>query len=206
MLGVYEKILEFLKARSKDELARISAFLLTPLLVLSWSVFGFFGGEAISLERAVTISELRTEIVKGGGPAPKRGVVLIAEPESSEYRIPLGPGASKIWSSLDEEAAHANVDRLVLDGGGLKGKTPLIGVSGPVTLVIEGELGQEIQVPGGTERAEDWRLASRRANSLVATVMASCFFAFGVSVALATGASPMGGNQDVIDLSRKGVH
>jgi len=191
MLGVYEKILEFLKARSKDELAQISAYMLAPLLVLCWSVFGFFGGESIMLERSVTISELKTEMVNGTGPASKRGVVLIAEPEPSEYRIPLGPGASKIWSSLDEEAAYANVDRLVLDGGGFKGKTPLIGVSGPVTLVIEGDLGQEIQVPGGTERTEDWRMTSRRSNSLVATVLAACIFAFGVSVAQATGAPPV---------------
>lgn len=196
MLGVYEKILEFLKARSKDEIARISAFVLTPLLVLCWSVFGFFGGEAIILERSVTIAELKTEMVRGGGTASKRGFVLIAEPEPSEYRIPLGTGASKIWSSLDEEAAYANVDRLVLDGGGLKGKTPLLGVSGPVTLVIEGDLGQEIQVPGGTERTEDWRMTSRRSNSLVATVLAVCIFAFGVTVAQATSAPPVGGDKD----------
>jgi hypothetical protein len=194
MLGVYEKILEFLKARSKDEIARISAYVLTPLLVLCSSVFGFFGGEALILERSVTISELKTEIVRGGGTASKRGFVLIAEPEPSEYRIPLGTGPSKIWSSLDKADADANLDRLVFDEGGFKVKsmTPFIGVSGPMTLVVEGELGQEIQVPGGTERTEDWRMTSRRANSLLTSVLAACIFAFGVSVSQATGAPPVG--------------
>lgn len=190
MLDVIEKILGLIKVRSKDEIAEFSAYLLVPFIILSWSFSGFFGGEAISLERPITISELKTEITGGGAPAPKRGVVLIAEPVSAEYRIPLGTGAFKIWSSLDEEAAHANADRLVLDGSGLKGRMPFLGVNGPVTLVVEGDLGKDIQVPGGTESVEDWRLASRRSSSLVSTVLAACFFAFGVSAAQATAGAP----------------
>lgn len=195
---VLEKAWEFLRTKSRDEIARISSHLLAPILVLIWSIFGFFGSEAVSLERPATISELKTEIVRGGAPATKRGIVLIAEPESSEYRISLGVGPSKIWSSLDDEEAKANLDRLVFDDGGFKVKseTAFIGVTRPVTFVIEGELGEKIQVAGGTERAEDWRLVSRRSDSLVATVLATCFFAFGVSVPLATGAPPIGSNED----------
>lgn len=101
----------------------------------------------------------------------------------SEYRIQLGPGASRIWSSLDEEAARANADRLVLDGDGLNGKTSFVGVNGPVTVVIDGSAGKDIQVPGGTERLEDWLLYSRRSGSLVSSVLLACVFAFGMSLA-----------------------
>lgn len=188
MLDYLKAVLEFLKGRSHGEIARISAYVLMPLVVLSWSILGFLGGGAVDLERPIAISELRTEINERGEPESRRGIVIIAEPEPSEYRIRLGTGASKIWSSLDEEAARANAGRLVLSGGGLNGKTPFLGVSGPVAVVVDGDLGQDIEVLGGTERAEDWRLSSRRSNSLVFSVLAACFFAFGVSLALATGA------------------
>jgi hypothetical protein len=198
MFGIYQQIVAFLKARTRDEIAQISAHVLTPVLVLIWSFFGFFGSESISLERPATISELKTEIARDGGITPRRGFVLIAEPESSEYRILLGTGPSKFWSSLDVEAAKANLKRLVLDEGGfhVTSTTPFLDVNQPMTFVVEGELGGKIQVAGGTERSEDWRLVSRRSNSLVATVLATCFFAFGVSVALATGAPPVGGDKD----------
>lgn len=198
MLDHLEKILGFLKAKSRDEIAEYSAYLLTPFIILSWTFWGFFGGEAISLERTITISELKTEIDGGDNITPKRGIVLIAEPGSSEYeyRIPLAASSSKIWSSLNEEGAHANTDHMVLDGSGLKGKTPFIGVDVPVTIVVEGDFGKDIQVPGGTEPAENWRLASRRSSSLVSTVLAACFFAFGISAAQAISAPSVGSDKD----------
>src|ERR1051326_1075048 len=131
MLEYVNTILEFLKGKNKDEIAQISAHFLAPLVVLGVSILGFFGGGAADLDRPIAISELKTEITGKGSPEAKRGIVIIAEPAASEYRIPLGTGASRIWSSLDEEAVRANADRLVLSGGGLNGRTPFIGVNGP---------------------------------------------------------------------------
>jgi hypothetical protein len=127
MLDYLNAILGFLKGKNKDEIAKISAYFLAPAVVLGVSILGFFGGGAADLGRPIAISELKTEITSNGIPEVKRGIVLIAEPTASEYRIPLGTGASRIWSSLDEEGARANADRLVLSGGGLNGKTPFIG-------------------------------------------------------------------------------
>lgn len=200
MLEYLKAVLEFLKGKSHAEIARISAYVLMPLVVLSWSILGFFGGGGAGLQRPIAISELKTEITGSGEPESRRGVLIIAEPEPSEYRIKLGSGASKIWSSLDEEAARANADRLMLNGEGFKGKTPFLGVSGPVAVVVDGDLGQDIEVLGGTELVEDWRLSSRRSSSLVSSVLAACFFAFGVSLALATGAPPIDGDKNATSL------
>jgi len=187
MLDYINAILDFLKGKNPDELAKVSAFFLAPAVVFGLALLGFFGGSTTDLGRPIAIAELKTEITTKGIPETKRGIVVIAEPTASEYRIPLGTGASRIWSSLDEDTARANADRLVLSGGGLSGKTPFIGVNGPVTVVVDGDLGKDVQVLGGTEPSEDWRLTSRRSNSLVSSVLAACFFAFGVSLSLATG-------------------
>jgi hypothetical protein len=195
MIDYLKAIFEFLKGKNKDEIAKISAHFLAPLVVLGLSIIGFFGGGAADLDRPIAISELKTEITGKSDPSPKRGIVIISEPGSAEYRIPLGPGASKIWSSLDEEAARANVDRLVLSAGGLNAKSPFIGVDGPVAVVVDGDLGKEVQVLGGREATDDWRLSSRRSTSLVSSVLGACFFAFGVSLTLATAKPASGGGK-----------
>jgi hypothetical protein len=186
MFEYLKAIYEFLKDKNKDEIARLFAHLLAPMIILGLSIVGFFGGGAADLDRPIAISELKTETIGKGDPLPKRGIVIISEPGSAEYRIPLGPSASKVWSSLDEDAARANADHLMLSGGGITGKSPFIGVDGPVVVVVDGELGKEVQVLGGTEAADDWRLSSRRSNSLVSSILGACFFAFGVSLTLAT--------------------
>jgi len=180
---------EILKGRRPHQIARISAYLVAPGLVLAWTISGVNGRPlAIWLEWPVAISELKTEIGANGSLVSKRGIALIVEPVESEYRIPLGLGGSRIWSSLDEETIRSNRDHLVLNGGGLSNKTPYLGVNGPVAVVVEGELGTEIQVPGGSEPVDDWRLPSRRSLSIVSSVLLACVFAFGIS--LATGLPP----------------
>lgn len=188
-------IWEYLKGRSDAERAKISAYILAPGLLLGLTISGVLGGGlAIDLGRPVVISELKTEITGKGDPISKRGIVLIAEPASLEYRIQLKTESSSIWSSLSEEEARANTDHLALDGSGLKGKMPFIGVTGPVTVVVDGVVGKDIQVPGATERVEDWLISSRRSSSIVSSVLLACVFAFGMS--LATGLPPVGRNKE----------
>jgi hypothetical protein len=202
MIEYLKLIFDYLKGKNKDEIAKISAHFLAPAVVLGLSVIGFFGGGAADLDRPIAISELRTESISNGDPAPKRGIVIISEPGSADYRIPLGPNASRVWSSLDEEAARANADRLVLKGGGLNGKSPFIGVNGPIAVVVDGDLGKDVEVLGGTEATDDWRLSSRRSGSLVSSVLGACFFAFGVSITLATARPVSEGNKRKPETSR----
>lgn len=183
-------IRDYLKGRSDAEKAKISAYILAPGLLLGLSISGVLGGElAIDLGRPIVISELKTETTAGGDPAPRRGIVLIAEPVSSEFRVQIKSNSPRIWSSLGEEEARANGDHIALDAGGLKGRTPFIGVNAPVAVVVEGEVGKDVQIPGSTERVEDWLISSRRSSSIVSSVLLACVFAFGMS--LATGLPPV---------------
>jgi hypothetical protein len=167
-------------------MAKLAAYFLAPGLILSAALSGVVGGWlSIDFEKPITISELKSEIPAGGEPTEKRGIVLIAEPASKDFRVQL-KHVSKIWSSLDSETARSNNDRLSLSGEELKVITPFVGVNEPVALVVDGELGKDIQVPGGTESVEDWRLSSRRSNSLVSGVLAVCFLMLGMAVPIGT--------------------
>ncbi len=189
-------IWNYLKGRNDAERAKISAYILAPDLLLGLSVSGVLGGEiAIDLGRPVVISEIKTEFTGKDAPTSRRGILLIAEPVSSEYRIQLKTDSPRIWSSLNEEEARANVDHLALDGSGLKGKTPFIGVNEPVAVVVDGDVGKDVQIPGGTERVEDWLISSRRSSSIVSSVLLACVFAFGMS--LATGLPSAGPDKEV---------
>lgn len=186
MIEILKTLLEAAKGRSEAQIAKLMAYALVPGLLLGLSAYGLIGSTLTrDIQRPVAISKLKTELARNGVIEEKSGIILIAEPAYSEYRIHLGLGASKIWSSMDKETARGNAENLKIDDGGwLTGKTPFVGVSDPVTVVVEGNLGKDIQVPGGVERSDDWYLYSRRSNSLVSSVLFVWVFALGMSLAM----------------------
>lgn len=190
MLGIdiVEKILGYIVPRSADEKAKISAYGVAPAFVLLTSISAVFGvGLSVDSERPVAVYELKSEIA-GRGEATsksKRGVVLVAEPESSVYQIPIAQSTSQIWSSLDEEKAQSNTNSAVVNNDQLTLTTPFFGVDEPVTLVLDGVLGKEIQIRGSTEPIENWRRPSRQSRSLVSNVLAVCFLTLGMTLASA---------------------
>lgn len=182
----FEMVRKLLHGRSSDEVAKISAYVFAPLLVFLVASSGSYaGGLAIDPEKPFAISELRTEIIEPGSTTLKPGVALIVDPVTTEYRIRLGSRPTRLWSSLDEEGVRANKDRLIVDNDGLSGRAPFIGVNEPVTVVIEGKLGKEIQIPAGSEPVDRWRLSSRRSGSVVSSILFACVFGFGLSIATA---------------------
>jgi len=183
MIDFFKFAWDVIRGKRAVERALISAYALAPGLLITSSLYGPLRSSlAIDLEKPFAISELKTEIVSGGQPANKQGLILIAEPVSSRYRIKLNSGASKIWTSLSLDEVQANASYLVLDRGGLSNETPFVGVGKPVTVVIEGSIANDVQFPGGTERVEDWELVSQRAKSIVSSILFACVFAFGLSI------------------------
>ena len=175
---------ELLKGRSDAERAKISAYVLAPGLLLITTVTGVFGGTiGVDVDKPFAISELRTEIGDGSGSSNKSGMVLIADTMDSEYRIELATKKPTIWSSLTQEQVKANALHLTLDDTGLNTKTPFVGVSEPVAVVIEGGLGKSVHVPGRTLAISDWLMISRRSSSIPSSVLLACVFAFGISIA-----------------------
>lgn len=184
-----ETVKDLLSGRSRDELAILAAYVLAPGLVLGLAgATVYTPGLGPDFSKPVAVSELMTEVSAQGQVKGKRGVALVLEPLGLEYQIPI-TAATSMWISLSEDVVRANSGRLILTERGFSGKSPLIGVSEPVTVVVQGVAGNEILVPGGAERLEDWQLQSRRSVSLVSSALLACVFAFGMS--LATGLPSM---------------
>lgn len=164
--------------------AKAIAFFYLPLLILL--LVGYFGG-GLSTDSSIAVSELKTEMSGAGEQSSKRGLVVIADPTSltsSEYRISLASKEAKVWSSFDENAARRNKERVGIDQAELKITTPFSGESNPVTLVVEGDLGKEIYVPGETVPVDKWGLSSRRSSSLLYGVLIICSLALGLGVSM----------------------
>jgi len=175
-------LLEFLLRRGSEEKARLFAYTIAPAVVLSVAAPGIWGGTfVLDVAPSLSVSELKTVMLEGGKLIQKSGLVIIVEPSASEYRIPLVTHSQQIWSSLDDGATRANHDRISLDAAGVYGKPPFLGVNVPVTLVVEGLPGKEIQIPGGTAKFDDLVLQSKRPIALVSGVLLACMFAFGMS-------------------------
>jgi hypothetical protein len=180
--------LEMLSGRSMSERARISAYLLAPGLVLSLTLANTVGDfHTLNAAQPVVVSELKTKISSTGEIRRQPGFALIIEPVASEFRIDLESQRPQVWSSLDKQAAHANRSRFTLDGHGLSGKSPFLGIADPVTVVVEGQLAGKIQMPGGTKDMSEFMLQSKRSISIVIDALLACVFAFGMAVATGFG-------------------
>lgn len=162
--------------------AKVIAYFYLPLLILA--LVAFYGGGLSGSEPGIAVAELKTEINGMGEQSSKRGLVVIAEATSSEYIIPLAPNGAKVWSSLDENSTRGNKERIRLNQQELKLITPFIGESSPVTLVVEGDLGKEINIPGEKVSVDKWGLSSRRSTSLVYGVLIICSLSLGLGVAV----------------------
>lgn len=183
MLEWFKAIREQLVGRSPDEQAALVAYLIAPALVLGLAIAGVYTpGFGLDFSRPMTVAPLGSYVDSQGRITSREGLALVIEPGTLDYQIPvLSP--SGLWVSLDENTLRANADHLRLSESGLRGRSPLLGVSSPVTVVIEGKSADEMRVPGGTERLTDWQNQARRSTSLISSVLLACVFAFGVSVA-----------------------
>jgi len=161
--------------------AKVIAYFYLPLLILGF--LAYFGG-GLSPDAGIAISELKTELAGAGDQSAKRGIVVIAEPNSSEYRIPVSPNNAKVWTSLDEQSVVRNKEKLGINQDQLKIDTPLLGEGNPVTLVVEGDVGKEMYLPGETVSINKWGLSSRRSGSLVYGVLTICSLALGLGAAV----------------------
>lgn len=182
----------FNKVRQLPEIERYKAFahILAPAGVVAATIYAG-GWVAIGFDRPAGLSALRTEIKTGAAASPKPGFVFIADPDAgnSEYVIEITNPSASIWTSLDEKAASDNATHVNLIASGLDIKYPLIKVSEPLAVVVEGELGANIVIDDKIESVDEWKLATRRRLALVVPVLFNCFVALGIG--LVTGAPPI---------------
>lgn len=179
------KLFEWLsEANTRDELATIVAYILAPVIVMGLAGATVYSpGSSLDLAQPVGIAELKTEMNVNGEYSTKSGLLLILEPLDIEYQIELKT-PSTMWLSIDEPALDANLDRLRFGRFGFSGRSPLVGVSDPVAVVLGGEVGTNISIPGGSIPLEEWAISSRRSMSVLSGALSISVFAFGMAVAI----------------------
>jgi hypothetical protein len=185
MLEAIRALVSFLKGRDAAQLAMLFAYLFAPAAVMATGLLGLAGrGLAVDLGRPVVISELRSEIDRNGLARQRHGVAVTVESSAPEFHLPLNGASGTVWTSLEPAQLRANVGRVLSDSDGLTSRNPFLGMSGPVTLIVDGEPSGRLDLPGRIDPVADWRLPSRQSLALVSSVLISCVFAFGMSVAM----------------------
>lgn len=180
---IAEALVDFARKQPPGALSKVIAHLLLPGFVMAWALSGVYSPSmAFDSGEPIRVAELSTEIDTLGRVTQKAGIALTVEPVTSEYSVPLN-AASAIWVSLDPQTAKANVDRLVITPTELRGKSPFMGVSTPVTVIVVGQSKGEIWIPGGTEQLKNWRLEPRRSIAFLSNILLVCVFVFGMSLA-----------------------
>lgn len=183
-------LLDFYAKYGEKFSSRLCAYVLAPMIVggvaLAQSDGGLLSGDE---GRPFSIATLGTEITSSGQIHKTKGAAILIEPATASYRIPLLSNVSRILTSLNEEQATANKDRLRFDGVSLSTTSPLLDTTSAVTVVVNGAIASEIEMPGGSAKASEFAQEPQRASSYVSYVLLSCAFAFGLSIA--TGFAPV---------------
>lgn len=176
-------VFDLLVGRNEGERAKLAAYVLAPGLVLGIAVPGIYtSGVSLDVGRPVTVSTLLSEVSTDGQVTGRSGLALIMEPMQNDYSIPFDSAVS-MWVSLDESAARDNAERLKVTKTGFHSISPLVGVSDPVTIVVQGKPGTEILLAGSKQPLDNWRVQSRRSVSLISGVLLACVFGFGMAIA-----------------------
>ena len=182
----------FNKIRQLPEVERYKALahILVPAGIVVATMYSG-GWVAIGFDRPAGLSALKTEIKSGAAPSAKPGFIFIADPDAgnSEYVIEVTNPSASMWTSLDANAAIDNAAHVNFIASGLDVKYPLVKVSEPLAVIVEGELGPNIVIDNRTESVDEWKLAGRRRLALVVPVLFNCFVALGIG--LVTGAPPI---------------
>ena len=178
----------------RDNLSVLCAYVIAPLTFIVTTVMQLPGG-VLSVESSQTfsITELKTIVTLDGTQTQgKTGTAIIVQPDTQEHRVRVLSEHAQIWTSLDEKGMRDNLSRLELNGNGISVR-PFLGENRPVTIVVDGDISDDIQVPGGIMNRSEFVSSPGRATSFLLYVLLACTFAFGL--ALAVGFSPASGNQ-----------
>jgi hypothetical protein len=177
-----------LKGESEN-LSRLSAYVLGPLVVIAVTISNVSGGIFSVDQRPLSVVEIRTELSLDGKRISKRGAAFIIEQAASDYRIPLETSATRAWTSLSDNSLVANKERFRVEENAVRATPPFFGVTDPVIVVVDGQVGKVIEVLGGIRPVENFTLESRSGAQFVLYILIACAFTFGLS--LATGFSSL---------------
>lgn len=183
MFEDFKTAVEFVRKLPEDGLAKLAAYLLAPGLVFGLAISGVYSAPVgFDFGTPISVAELHTEMDSLGRITQKRGVALIVEPVESTFRIPLD-GATTVWTSLDQRAARMNNDLLTVSSTELRGRSPFVGVSTPVAVVVAGKSEGELWAPGTTQNLGNLGLEPHRSIAFLSNILLVCIFAFGMSLA-----------------------
>ena len=190
-------ILRRIRAMPPEALSKIFAYLFAPALVaiLTYVAFGR-PGTLFGSEYALTVTPL-TSFLEIGEPQSHAGVAVVVEASRDEYAIPLSRSRSqRIVTSLTREEWLRNQSNVSWSGGELSLKLPLLGVSRPIMILADGQIGNELLVAGGKIPVERLQLVARRSVNLVTWAFVSAIFGIGLGVASEDGVRKHGTGQD----------
>jgi len=183
------------KHLSPENAASAAAHLFAPGLVIILTFVGTSERTGIDLMPPVSVTTLRSLISHDGRVVSQHGVAITVEPTSMEWTLPIASPRPELWTSLDSGEVEINRSRLVFVNGMLAIKAPYIGVSRPITVVIEGVAGEQMLFPGGHDTLAELTPPAKRSLALVYSVTMVCIFAFGMSIS--TAIPLVGKQQDV---------
>ncbi len=140
-------------------------------------------GEEVMLgpsEAGLSVAPIRSAKYAGGAVQDESGMVIMVDSQQSEFRIPLKKGsAQRVMMSIEASIARQNERKVRLESTGLDVEPPLLGLSDPLILVVDGEPAEEVLLPGKRRNLDSLKIATRSSLSLALWSLVAVMFGFG---------------------------
>lgn len=166
------------------------ARVVVPSIVLLFSISGgdIFSGRS-RIGETISAVKMQSATDSKGNTVANEATLLIVESDKKLYTVILSGGTKRIWASLSVHERLVHHQGLIIDTDqgemtNLSIKMPLPGKPLPLVILIEGDSVPNIWIDGNQKPIfPDYRLRSKRSESIVMWCFIASVFSLGVTAA-----------------------
>lgn len=156
--------LQYLRSLSFDDLSAAFAYLLAPGAVLLVITAGLAtGGD----DHGVSLVEMQSSLVTSGSATKDPGVLVLLEGDTPQVGLRMKSAPDRVsLLSIPYDVLERNLGQIRVDEYGIELRSPILGASQPLVVLVKGELDGEVLLPGKRVDPRHLRLRSRSTISL----------------------------------------
>lgn len=184
------KLFDLIQQKDREWRAWFFSHIAVPAVVMGYLISGLSPISPLSVfEDGISIVSLSSSKLGTSRAREENGAVVILDPVDLDVSIPWrdrSDGDVNLRSSLESALYASNDGRLRVDDHGLTIQLPLLGVSEPLVLVIDQELGEQVYLPGKKIRTAALAPSPRQSVGLALWAIIGGMFGIGLSLGLST--------------------
>lgn len=190
--ALLNRVLDYVGEFAPEERASAWAFVGAPgvvlVLIMTWIAYG---GNSPRYSQSVSIIPLRASIDRAAPDRPAQpydGFIVLSASEGTTMNIPLeslgtdSQDSATVRFSIAPIDVRANQKRISIDDDNLYIELPLLGVTEPTAIVVQGTPPSSVSFPGRRVPLDALQLQGFKSEAMLTCAVLATMFSFGLTV------------------------